>query len=89
MPPIAGWRGKRLSGVSKAGGFAIVPKDADFRQLSFLYGSPPKVVWLRVGKVRDIRRGKLNGAPQMLHAAPHTAASTKLNHKFRMVFAQN
>jgi predicted nuclease of predicted toxin-antitoxin system len=34
---------------AKAGGFAIVSKDADFRQLSFLYGSPPKVVWLRVG----------------------------------------
>jgi predicted nuclease of predicted toxin-antitoxin system len=25
---------------AKAGGFAIVSKDADFRQLSFLYGSP-------------------------------------------------
>ena len=34
---------------AKARGFAIVSKDADFRQLSFLYGSPPKVVWLRVG----------------------------------------
>lgn len=34
---------------AKAGGFAIVSKDADFRQLSFLYGSPPKVIWLRVG----------------------------------------
>jgi predicted nuclease of predicted toxin-antitoxin system len=34
---------------AKAGGFAIVPTDADFRQLSFLYGSPPEVVWLRVG----------------------------------------
>jgi len=34
---------------AKAGGFAIVSKDADFRQLSFLYGSPPKIVWLRVG----------------------------------------
>lgn len=34
---------------AKGGGFAIVSKDADFRQLSFLYGSPPKVVWLRVG----------------------------------------
>jgi predicted nuclease of predicted toxin-antitoxin system len=32
---------------AKAGEFAIVSKDADFRQLSFLYGSPPKVVWLR------------------------------------------
>jgi len=34
---------------AKAGGFAIVSKDADLRQSSFLYGSPPKVVWLRVG----------------------------------------
>lgn len=34
---------------AKAAGLTIVSKDADFRQLSFLYGSPPKVVWLRVG----------------------------------------
>lgn len=27
----------------------IVSKDSDFRQLAFLYGPPPKVVWLRVG----------------------------------------
>jgi predicted nuclease of predicted toxin-antitoxin system len=27
----------------------IVSKDNDFRQLSFLYGPPPKVVWLSVG----------------------------------------
>ena len=30
-------------------GFAIVSKDDDFRQLSFLYGAPPKVIWLSVG----------------------------------------
>ena len=29
--------------------FTIVSKDSDFRQLSFLHGAPPKVVWLRVG----------------------------------------
>ena len=29
--------------------YTIVSKDSDFRQLSFLYGAPPKVVWLRVG----------------------------------------
>lgn len=34
---------------AKQHGFAIVSKDADFRQLSFLHGFPPKVVWLRVG----------------------------------------
>ena len=30
-------------------GFAIVSKDNDFRQRSFLYGAPPKIIWLRVG----------------------------------------
>ena len=29
--------------------YMIVSKDSDFRQLAFLYGPPPKVVWLRVG----------------------------------------
>ena len=30
--------------------FAIVSKDNDFRQLSFLHGAPPKVIWLSVGE---------------------------------------
>ena len=30
-------------------GYAIVSKDADFRQRSFLYGAPPKVIWIRIG----------------------------------------
>ncbi|MDX9767995.1 MAG: DUF5615 family PIN-like protein [Ectothiorhodospiraceae bacterium] len=30
-------------------GFVLVSKDNDFRQLSFLRGAPPKVVWLRIG----------------------------------------
>ncbi len=34
---------------AKAEGFAIVSKDADFHQMSFLYGPPPKVVWIRQG----------------------------------------
>jgi predicted nuclease of predicted toxin-antitoxin system len=29
--------------------FVIVSKDNDFRQLSFLNGPPPKVVWLSIG----------------------------------------
>ena len=28
---------------------AIASKDSDFGQLAFLYGHPPKVIWLRVG----------------------------------------
>jgi len=30
-------------------GYIIVSKDNDFRQLSFLKGPPPKVVWLSIG----------------------------------------
>jgi len=29
--------------------FCIVTKDADLRQRSFLYGHPPKVIWIRLG----------------------------------------
>ena len=32
-----------------AEGFVILSKDADFHQLSFLRGAPPKTVWLRRG----------------------------------------
>jgi predicted nuclease of predicted toxin-antitoxin system len=34
---------------ASANGFAVVTKDADFRQRSFLFGPPPKVIWLRLG----------------------------------------
>ena len=30
-------------------GFTLVSKDNDFRQLSFVRGQPPKVIWLDVG----------------------------------------
>jgi predicted nuclease of predicted toxin-antitoxin system len=30
-------------------GFTIASKDADFRQRSFLFGQPPRVVWIRMG----------------------------------------
>jgi predicted nuclease of predicted toxin-antitoxin system len=50
----------RLVGLSRADdltvwqfardrGLAIVTRDGDFHQMSFLYGAPPKVIWLRVG----------------------------------------
>ena len=32
-----------------AHGFAIVSKDADFHEWSFLLGHPPKVIWIRRG----------------------------------------
>lgn len=30
-------------------GYVIVTKDSDFRQRSFLYGYPPKVIWIGLG----------------------------------------
>ena len=36
---------------AKHHGLTIVTKDSDFHQLSFLYGPPPKVVWLRMGNL--------------------------------------
>ena len=34
---------------AKGNEFVIVSKDSDFHQRSFLYGHPPKVVWIRRG----------------------------------------
>jgi predicted nuclease of predicted toxin-antitoxin system len=36
---------------AKAEGFHIVTQDADFAEKSRLYGSPPKVIWLRCGNL--------------------------------------
>jgi predicted nuclease of predicted toxin-antitoxin system len=34
---------------AKDNGFILVSKDADMHQRSFLFGHPPKVVWIRLG----------------------------------------
>ena len=34
---------------ARANEYAIVTKDDDFRQRSFLFGPPPKVIWIRLG----------------------------------------
>ena len=43
---------------ARENGFSIVSKDSDFRQLSFVFGAPPKVIWLRIGNrsADEIRR---------------------------------
>lgn len=42
--------------AAAARGLAIVSKDADFATLSATLGSPPKVIWLRIGNgpTRDV-----------------------------------
>jgi predicted nuclease of predicted toxin-antitoxin system len=34
---------------ARGAGFAIVSKDNDFQQMSFVFGPPPKVIWIRRG----------------------------------------
>lgn len=34
--------------------FAIVSIDADFRHWSFLYGAPPKIIWIRRGNCTTV-----------------------------------
>ena len=34
---------------AKASKYVIASKDTDFHQRSFLYGAPPKVIWIRRG----------------------------------------
>lgn len=37
---------------AKANGFVIVTMDEDFQHLAARYGTPPQVVWVRLGNVR-------------------------------------
>ena len=49
--------------------FIVISKDSDFRQLAFLHGPPPKVVWLRVGNASsdDILAVIVEHAPVITH----------------------
>ena len=53
---------------AKAKGFAIVSKDEDFHQLSFLCGAPPKVVWVKLGNCTtdDVERVLRENQPNLL-----------------------
>lgn len=34
---------------ARENGFSVLSKDSDFHQLSFLFGPPPRVIWVRAG----------------------------------------
>ncbi|MGH8568854.1 MAG: DUF5615 family PIN-like protein [Gammaproteobacteria bacterium] len=40
---------KAIWDYARQHGFTIVTQDSDFHELSVLYGSPPKIVWLKCG----------------------------------------
>jgi predicted nuclease of predicted toxin-antitoxin system len=46
---LRGATDERIWNYAREQGFAIVSKDNDFRQLSFVHSAPPKVIWLSVG----------------------------------------
>ena len=59
---LAGLRGQvdhTIWDFARDHGLAIVSKDNDFRQLAFLYGPPPKVIWLAVGNAGTAAIGRL------------------------------
>ena len=58
-------------------GYAIVSKDSDFHQRSFLQGFPPKIIWIRCGNsstsqiekiLRDNRTAVQNFCDDSVHA---------------------
>ena len=53
---------------AKSKGFAIVSKDEDFHQLSFLLGPAPKVVWVKLGNCTtgDVERVLRECRPDLL-----------------------
>jgi len=77
---LAGLRGQTdhvIWQFARDHGLAIVSKDNDFRQLGFLHGPPPKVIWLAVGNAETAAIGRLleerAGAIQDFLAAPDEA----------------
>lgn len=56
---LRGAEDARLWEYAREHHLAIVSKDNDFRQRSFLEGSPPKVVWLEVGNAGTTAIGEL------------------------------
>jgi predicted nuclease of predicted toxin-antitoxin system len=53
----AGLRGAedhRIWDHAQAHGFAIVSKDTDFRERSYVEGFPPKIIWLDVGNAGTV-----------------------------------
>ncbi len=46
---LEGYPDRTIWERAKAENYTIVSKDNDFRQLAFLFGMPPKVIWLQIG----------------------------------------
>lgn len=45
-------------------GYVIVSKDTDFQQMSFVWGHPPKVIWIRRGNC-SVRESESNSSNEL------------------------
>ena len=52
---------------ARVGGYVLVTKDGDYHRLSMLHGSPPKVLWVRLGNCStdDVARLLRFRAPEL------------------------
>jgi predicted nuclease of predicted toxin-antitoxin system len=50
---------RQLWDHARANGFAIVSKDTDFRERSYVEGFPPKIIWLDVGNAGTVAIAEL------------------------------
>ena len=71
---------EQLWNYAKRTNHAIVTKDADFRQRSFLYGHPPKVIWIGLGNCST-------GMIEQLLRAPHGEVTEFLKHPSKAFLA--
>jgi predicted nuclease of predicted toxin-antitoxin system len=46
---LLGATDRQIWDYARAHGFAVVSKDTDFRERSYVEGAPPKVIWLDIG----------------------------------------
>lgn len=46
---LRGAEDRQIWDYARANGFVIASKDSDFRERSYVEGSPPKIIWLDVG----------------------------------------
>ncbi len=64
---------------ARAQGLTIVTKDDDFRQRSFVFGAPPKVIWLRLGNCQtEVVQALLDARAEAVHAFLADTASSVL-----------
>lgn len=54
--------------------FTIVSKDSDFNDLAFVHGTPPKVIWLRLGNRSTDQIARLS--PTNTHGSTASATTT-------------